>query len=329
MKEIILISDESWLGGASITNASIVEEGLKRNYSVTMYVYGKKELEGKREFNPPNADLYILANYGYIPKDALEKFINEKPFVRFFHDVPGFLQQLASSFFVDAQNTLQLMMDKAKHVFMISPMQYSVVQNRIKLDEKKISIIPPYIPLEKFKNLNLEREDAWFYLGDIAPARGVEKSIQIAIQNGCKKFVLAGPDLLPNYINNLKEHYSKYCELEYLGEIEYEKVPELMNKYKYFIYTPEILDSFCRKIVEAEEAGMEIFADSLRIGLFSFPKEYKLKENILNANNLLWDKLEELINGSTNGPVTPCEKCPCEDCSCEEKCDCVPEEKSD
>ena len=297
MKKIVLINDNSWYGGAEITNNSIVTEGLNREYDVDVYIFGKKELEGGREFNPPKADLYILANYGYIPHEDILKFISNNKYVRFFHDIPGFIAQIPSSFHTGSEGVLSQIIEKAEHVFMISPMQYAVIENRIPLNKDKITIVPPFVPIDKFYDKNEQRlENSWFYLGDVSPARGIQKSIEVAIQRHGTDFIIAGPEVTPNYMNFLKDRYDKYINITYLGEVKYDKVNDLMNNYVNFIYTPEIYDSFCRKVVEAQAAGMKVFVDNKRIGVYSYPKDYDMINGLLSANIIVWDKIDSLLS---------------------------------
>lgn len=301
MTKIILINDNSWYGGAEITNDSIITEGLNRNYDITVYVYGKKERDGNRRFNPPKADLYIIANYGYIPHEELLKFISNNKYIRFFHDIPGFIAQIPSSFHNGSEAVLSQLINKAEHNFMISPMQHGVINNRIKLPDNKITIVPPYIPLHKFNDKGEERlKNSWLYLGDVSPARGIERSLQVAINNHGEEFIIAGPEVYPNYVSTIKQEYDKFINITYLGEVKYDKVNDLMNMYQNFIYTPEIYDSFCRKVVEAQAAGMTVHVDNRRIGVYSYPSDYDVVKGVLSANTVLWDKIDSIINGSSN-----------------------------
>lgn len=296
MSKIVLINDNSWYGGAEITNNSIVAEGLNREHDVSVYIYGKKEREEGGAFVPPKADMYIIANYGYIPHEDLLKFISNEKYVRFFHDIPGFIAQIPSSFHAASEGVLSQLINKAAHVFMISPMQFSVVEKRIPLKDENITIVPPYIPINKFFDKKEKRlEKSWFYLGDISPARGIQKSLEIAIQRNGKEFIMAGPEVMPNYVAQLKKGYDKYINITYLGEVKYDKVNDLMNNYENFIYTPEIYDSFCRKVVEAQAAGMNVFVDNRRIGVYSYPKDYDMENGLLSANKVIWDKIDSLL----------------------------------
>ena len=303
--KIILISDESWLGGASITNESIINAGKEKGYDMGIYAYGMNERNQNKEFNPPKADYYILANYGYIPPHDLITFAtdNKGKYFRFFHDIPGFISALPSSFFAESESVLSLLLLNAAKIFMISPMQHGIVNQRINLKEleDKISIIPPYIPLNDFSDLKKERvKDSWLYLGDINEARGVSKSISVAIANKAKTFVLAGPEVSKEYIDNLSKAFGEKIDITYLGIIEYKDVNEIMNRYENFIYTPEIYDSFCRKVVEAKKAGMKVFVDDKRIGVYSFPEEYDIEEGVLTANKVLWTVIDEVIKDESN-----------------------------
>ena len=297
MKKIVLINDNSWYGGAELTNNSIITEGLNRDYDVEVYVYGMKERQGERKFNPPKADLYILANYGYIPQDSLLQFISNNKFVRFFHDIPGFIAQIPSSFYSASEGVLSQIVEKAKHIFMISPMQFAVVEKRIPLDDKKITIVPPYIPIKNFYDKKEKRlEKSWFYLGDISPARGIQKSIEVAIQRHGTDFIMAGPEVMDGYVERLKSQYERFINITYIGQVDYSKVNDLMNMYENFIYTPEIYDSFCRKVVEAQAAGMKVFVDNKRIGIYSYPKDYNMIEGLLSSNTVIWDKIDSILN---------------------------------
>lgn len=308
-KKIILINDNSWYGGAQITNESIIAEGLNRNYDIEEYIYGQKELKGERKFSPPKADLYIIANYGYIPPQDLLVFISNNKYVRYFHDIPGFIAQIPSSFHNGSEGVLSQLVNKAEHVFMISPMQHGVISSRITLPEDKITIVPPFIPLTQFKDKGEERlKDSWLYLGDVSPARGLEKSIHVAIQNHAKEFIIAGPEVQPKYVEQLTTIFGKYVNITYLGEVKYSEVNDTMNRYENFIYTPEIYDSFCRKVVEAQSAGMNVHVDNRRIGVYSYPTDYDMTSAILSANQIVWDIIDGFFNtvskDTVNGKVS-------------------------
>ena len=156
-----------------------------------------------------------------------------------------------------------------------------------------------FIPLDKFQNKNKERlKNSWFYLGDIGDARGVAKSVRIAIKNGCKEFVLAGPEIQPKYVEFLQQQFGQLTNIHYLGILSYDKVPKYMNTYENFIYTPEIYDSFCRKVLEAQSSGMKVFVDNKRIGLFSYPEDYDLVDGCMNSNKVIVSIINKLLSKS-------------------------------
>ena len=290
-KKIILISDESYQGGAMITNRTMINEGIAQGHDVEIYTYGQTERENNIVFNPGKADFYILANYGWIKKQELSKFCKEfkNKYIRYTHDIPGFLQMIPSSFFQDSINNLQMICDNAAHIFLISPMQFQVIARQIKLDESKVTINPPFIDLSVFKNTDAVREkNSWLILGDISRARGIEKSLGIIQQYGGESVSIVGPEVDAGYVDFLQQTYGNKFTLSISGAKPYSEIPQLMSTFENFIYTPEIYDSFCRKIIEAQMSGCNIYADTLRIGMFSYPDKYNFIQGCAAADKILW-----------------------------------------
>ena len=90
----------------------------------------------------------------------------------------------------------------------------------------------------------------------------------------------------------LDQELAKYLKengAEVKDAIPHEEIANIMNDYEYFYYTPEIYDSFCLKILEADLCGMKIFADTPRIGIFSYNKPLKELVDMMNMFHItLW-----------------------------------------
>jgi len=285
---IQILSDESWLGGASIANHKIKEELEKRGHKVTLHIINEKEDTWKGDMS---ADYYIVANWAYIDRKLLEELFYEKKVMKFFHDIPAYMYQPKTIMYEDQYKFMQFMVNNADHLVFISPLQVEIYNRFVNLVdfENKISIIPPPKDMSNFKNINKweDRVHDVLYLGDISKIRGIYESIQIAKNNNLD-IHFVGPWVDKDLVKELQDNGYKVKE-----PVSNDAVPALMNQYKYFIYMPHLIDSFCFKVVEAELCGCKLIVDQYRIGRFTYNETAEsLRELIHKSAEIIADKIE-------------------------------------
>jgi len=289
-----ILSDESWFGGASIANHRIKDELEKRGHNVTIHTINEKENTWKGDMS---ADLYIIANWAYIPKEDLEKLFKEKNIVKFFHDIPGYMYQPKTIKYEHYYKFMQFMIDNALLNIFISPLQLEIYQRYVNIKQDNTMIIPPPKDMNNFSNI-LKEEDRIYdvlYLGDISNARGIYESIEIAKNNNLDIHFI-GPWVDKELVEELKENGFRVEK-----EIPNDKVSAIMNQYKYFIYLPNIIDSFCFKVVEAELCGCQLIVDPYRIGRYSYTETVEeLKEIINTSHEKIVNEMEVRLNARSN-----------------------------
>jgi len=289
--KIYILSDESWFGGASIANYRIAEAFEEAGHTVEVKTVNQTENTWNEDYT---ADLYIVANWAYIPKLQLEKLFYNHKVVKFYHDIPGYMYQPKTVKFEQHYNLMQYMNNNALLNVYISPLQADIYNRFIAINKNNTIILPPPKDMNGFEDKkSLKRNGKALYLGDISEARGISDTIQIATQNNWE-LDLIGPHVDKKLAESLIEQGYKVP-----GMVGNDKVKSLMNEYSYFIYVPQLIDSFCFKIVEAELCGMEIIADHYRIGRYYYQHTgEELKEMIQNSHYKLVKEVEKRLNDS-------------------------------
>lgn len=287
--KIYILSDESWFGGASIANHRIMKGFEDKGHDVELKIINETENTWNADFS---ADLYVLANWAFIEKEQLETLFKTKKVVKFFHDIPGYMYQPKTIKYNEYYKFIQFMTDNALLNVFISPMQLEIYQRFTVIKQENSMILPPPKDMSSFININKveDRIHDVLYLGDISKARGIYESIDICKKNDWN-IHFVGPWVDKELVKELQDNNFKVDK-----EIDNDKVAGLMNQYKYFIYVPNLIDSFCFKVVEAELCGCELLVDHYRIGRFSYnhsPED--LKDMISNSHIQLANKVEELL----------------------------------
>jgi hypothetical protein len=149
----------------------------------------------------------------------------------------------------------------------ISPMQYDVFKKTFTEINNPL-ITPPPLDIDDFENNNLKSRRGCLYLGDISSARGCAETLEFM-----KQVDSTGPyTFIGKILDDRLSDYLMKNGATVRDAISHDKVPLVMNRHKHFFYYPQIYDSFCLKILEAQICGMHIACDKLRIGIFSYNK---------------------------------------------------------
>jgi hypothetical protein len=123
------------------------------------------------------------------------------------------------------------------------------------------------------------------------PLKGTSNFFEMALRDPDKKYAIAGWSDYQTY-NFLS---SNVPNIEYLGLIKYEQMPQVYNKYKTIYYEPNLREPFCRSVAEAIVCGMSIMTSKQsQIGCLHDIKKHgieKFKENCKNASIDFWDKI--------------------------------------
>jgi glycosyltransferase involved in cell wall biosynthesis len=139
----------------------------------------------------------------------------------------------------------------------------------------------PFIDVERFKPLGLERDIDVLYVGAINEAKGYRNLIS---RFGTSQVTFAGRNELGGPIAGT-----------YLGELPYHQLPNLYNRARTFAHLPEWYEPMGRAVVEASLCGCEIVTNE-RVGAQSFSKQEWTDADLIRSHGeRFWDEFERAV----------------------------------
>jgi glycosyltransferase involved in cell wall biosynthesis len=281
-KKILFISDfklEHSLGGAQRSNSIIINKGIELGHHIIEATYDSNfEIIDFDYF-----DIIISSNLEYIYRsypNIISKISNHKYHVRLEHDLNRYMSQ---------EDRKKLFESCQKTIFLTN-FHHQLFINNYGDIFKNVEIVADPIDTSLFYNKQLQRENKILYVGFLHELKGTLIFFDFVMANPMQKFVVAG------WGSPVFEFLSKNLpNVEYLGRIEYDQMPNLYNKYESIFYNPVLPEPFCRSICEALFCGMKIiYSSSKMIGCLNELEsvgEEKLKFNCENAANIFWNKI--------------------------------------
>jgi glycosyltransferase involved in cell wall biosynthesis len=231
------------MGGAQRSDKILIDQGKLLGYNIVKL--NKVTFDNSIDIN--KFDVLITANLAALTHqypDLIDKISKHKYHVRLEHDSNEYLKQ---------EDRMKLFGSCVKSIF-LSDFHISFFKARYGDIFKNIEIIYDPIDFHNFKNLNLERENKILYSGYMHPLKGSYDFFDFALNNPQQKFVVTGWTSHAT-INHLCQSIEN---VEYLGQMPYEKMPEIYNRYSMMFYEPNLNEPFCRSVAEAVLCGMKI-----------------------------------------------------------------------
>lgn len=201
-------------------------------------------------------DLIISSNVTYIASKkphVIDLISNHKNHVRIEHDSNEHVTD-------EIRNKL---FSNCKKTFFLSEYHYSFFKELYGDIFKNVVINYDPIDSSQFFNKNIEREKKILYAGYMHEAKGSNFLFEQILRNPQQQFVIAGftSHLIYDYLAK------SLPNVEYLGKTDYERMPEIYNRYERMIYEPNVREPFCRSVAEASMCGIEIITSKQkRIG---------------------------------------------------------------
>lgn len=282
-KKILWISDfdlETAPGGAQRSDKILIDKGLELGYSII-----KVNHETLHFINDINEyDIVISTNLAVISSkypNIIDELNRHKYHVRLEHDSNTYLKQ---------EDRIKLFSNCAKTIF-LTDYHFSFFKELYGDIFKNVEIIYDPIDTEVFFDHKQQREDKILYAGYMHHEKGATDFFEYVLQNKDKKFVIAG--FTDRHIYNFLA--TNIPNVENLGLVKYENMPEIYNKYKYMFYCPTLREPFCRSVAEAICCGMLLFTNAeSKIGSIQEIKKIgteKFKEKCKNASTEFWNKI--------------------------------------
>lgn len=267
-------------GGAQRSDKILIDKGIELGYSITKANNETLILVGDIH----KFDIVISSNIELISHKypyLIDELNKHKYHVRLEHDSNTYLnQERRKTLFENCKKTIFL----TDYHFEFFKESYGNIFNNVE-------IIYDPIDTSVFFDRKQQREDKILYAGYMHHEKGATDFFEYVLQNKDKNFVIAG--FTDRYVYDFLS--KNIPNIEYLGLVEYEKMPDIYNKYKYMFYCPLLREPFCRSTAEAVCCGTLLLTNAeSRIGSVQEIKKIgieKFKEKCKNASNEFWNKM--------------------------------------
>jgi len=281
--KILWISDfclEHTKGGAQRSDDIIINHGLNNNLDITW-------------FNC-DSDLNLLdEKYDHVISTNLETISQKYPHIinwlqqhpnhsRLEHDMNAYL----------SSSDRQLLFANCKNAFFLTHYHYELFKNSYGDFFRNVKIIQDPIDTNAFYNKEEKREDKVLYAGFMHLLKGTETFFNYVLNNPDTQFVVAG------WGGAVYEFLSEHVpNVEYLGTIDYEEMPQIYNKYKTLFYHPLVTEPFCRSVCEAMFCGIQLNVNPHNIGCISEVERVGIDKFKYNCDNAPHDFWEIILKG--------------------------------
>ena len=282
-KKVLWISDfdlDTAPGGAQRSDFLIIEKAKLLGISIK-----KTNKDNVLDIENFDAfDMIVTSNVTVILNEnphLLDHISSHKNHVRLEHD---------SNEHISPEQRKKLFSNCSKTIF-LSEYHYSFFKKLYGDIFQNVEIIYDPINIKTFKNKKQEREDKILFAGYMHELKGADRFFEYVLDNPDKNFVIAG--FTSSQIYHILAQ--KIKNIEYLGRVNHDKMPEIFNKYKAMFYSPLVREPFCRSVAEAVLCGMDILTDQQdKIGSLQEIKKVGIEEfgnKCNNAAKTFWEKI--------------------------------------
>lgn len=264
------------IGGSQRTDSFIIQEGQKRGHEIQFLNHDTPSdiLNGSFDLVVSN-NLESLCNR----RDVFNFIVGHDFHVRYEHDSNAYLPQQMR---IDLFNS-------AKHQIFLSQFHLNKFRELYGDIFPRPEIVTSPIDTSLFTDAESVREDKTLYVGFLHFLKGTHNFFREALTNPDREYVVAGwgsPQL---------ERAAKgFKNVEWLGKVPYEDMPQLFNRYQRMYYHPAKFEPFCRSVGEALLCGMELDCSD-NIGAMHDMSEYGLdglKRMCQDAPSKFWEMVE-------------------------------------
>ncbi len=268
-KKIALIGDfkvDQVLGGAAFVDSYLAGQLQGYGFDVDYLAINT----GSSDWAKLVAGAYdgvIYSNLAGMTIDQLEWICQSStPYILFRHDIPSVVYR-----FEDAADRIRAVFVElfkvAKCSIFISELQRCFYARVLALGPS--TVLPPPISFGDFREIQQSPRSGLLYLGPICESRGLRRSLEWYKQSG----MTARLDVFGRIEDAALARYVTSEGVRIFPEIGRNEVPSLFSRYEALVYHPNIIDSFCIKVLEAELCGMTLHVDREKIGRFSYPED--------------------------------------------------------
>jgi glycosyltransferase involved in cell wall biosynthesis len=225
-----LADNPGFIGGTEVSS-SILLSHIPEDFEVVYCPPNKR---------PPKVDIYVVQNCTQYDQRWIEELIL-KPVVKSVRDPYFGGDAVLRNWFLKCADLL----------IFNSPLQFEEFHYQVRA---KHVFIPPPVEVDKFKACALPKEQRHgnLFVGRVGPTKGAHLAIDWALCNN-------QPLDLVGYV---EMNYGRLPKsINFLGNVDYEHMPEIMGKYERLVFFPQWIESFGRVVAEAWAAGCDLLTN--------------------------------------------------------------------
>ena len=282
-KKILWLSDfdiSQAPGGAQRSDKILIDAGILRGFNILKVNHETfSSIRSIHDFDVVISTnvCALSAKYPFL----IDELYKNKYHVRLEHDSNTYLSQ---------DQRIKLFENCAKTIF-LTDYHFSFFKELYGEIFNNVEIIYDPIDTSKFYDRQEAREEKILYAGYMHIEKGANDFFEFALSNPSKKFVIAG--FTDRHLYSFLA--STVSNIENLGLVKHEEMPNVYNKYEYMFYTPILREPFCRSVAEAICSGMKLLTGAeSKIGCLQEIKKNgieKFKEKCREAPDAFWRSL--------------------------------------
>jgi len=164
----------------------------------------------------------------------------------------------------------------------LSPLHRRVTETLLDIKDMPPSyILRPLIDTKRFRNLGIERDIDYLFVGVIGEAKGLDAMRE--------RFRDKDIYFIGRCASGVKLDFGHH-----LGHVSYEQVPYFMNRARNFVFMPRWPEPQGRVVAEASLCGCSIIGNE-NVGALSFDMELSSPDSYLGVEEEFWQTIERLI----------------------------------
>lgn len=272
---------EQWLGGAQIEIEWMREVGKRKGHECLLLTPDNYDREMVK-----SADLIVLNNIARFSNEEIKWVVSQKPYIKWEHDY-SFTLPGRKGFFIN------LFQHSICNIF-LSPLHLNEHLSQIPIQNAKNLVMASPMNVDLFRNMNIERDMDFIYVGRISPVKGIMNVLITAAVNPDKTFYFVGSGPVEKMVKEVPN-----CRL--LGEIPHEKMAEIYSRAKFLIHLPIWKEPFGQIVVQAKLCGCSLILNQ-NVGAVSFSwffsDDNKLREILRNIPFEGWETIRKIYEES-------------------------------
>jgi len=164
----------------------------------------------------------------------------------------------------------------------LSPLHRRVTETLLDIEDMPPSyILRPLIDTKRFRNLGIERDIDYLFVGVIGEAKGLDAMRE--------RFRDEDIYFIGRCAPGVKLDFGRY-----LGHVPYKQVPYFMNRAKNFVFIPRWPEPQGRVVAEASLCGCNIIGNE-NVGALSFDMDLSCPDSYSGVEEEFWQTIERLI----------------------------------